>query len=130
MTYELNHADLDRWITRTPEDYYGSDEMRDIEAEAREQGESDYRAECWKAGICAECGGDGRFYNMFGTGDQAGGLADTCDACEGSGKDLRGCLDCGTGHTIQDCPVIRARLMRATPPAFGVGEDYHHEGEV
>ncbi len=103
--YGLNTADLDRWITRTPEDDY-------IEAEARENGESDYRADCWKAGICPECGGDGRFYNMFGTGDQAGGLADTCDACEGSGKDMRGCLECDIGHDIQACPQVRALLMK------------------
>lgn len=97
--YELNHADLDRWITRTPEDDYDPhDELRAIEAEAREQGESDYLAECWEKGVCPSCGGDGRFYNMFGTGDQAGGAADTCDDCNGSGKSAH-------TPTAPACPV-------------------------
>ena len=34
---------------------------------------------------CEECGGEGRIPNYHGTGDQAGGYADTCEACNGTG---------------------------------------------
>lgn len=88
------------------------DDPHTIEADAREQGEADYLAECWEKGVCPSCGGDGRFFNMFGTGDQAGGAADTCDDCNGSGKDTRGCPECGDDHDIQACPAIHAELMK------------------
>lgn len=87
------------------------DEMAYIEREAREQGESDYRADMLARGLCAECGGAGRV-PAWGTGDTASGWADTCDECNGTGKDLRGCEWCNITHSVQKCPDVRALLMR------------------
>lgn len=61
---------------------------------------------------CAECNGEGRTPNGSCTGDTAGGWADTCDVCHGTGKDLRGCEWCSITHAPQDCPAIRAELMK------------------
>jgi hypothetical protein len=81
------------------------DELQYIEREAREQGEADYRNEMLAKGLCFECGGEGRV-PTWGTGDQAGGWAETCQECRGTGKDLRGCEWCGITHHIQQCPAI------------------------
>lgn len=35
---------------------------------------------------CPKCHGEGRIPNGHGTDDQAGGWADTCDMCNGSGQ--------------------------------------------
>ena len=86
------------------------DELRYIEHEAREQGEADWRAEMREKALCLECGGEGRT-PAYGTGDQAGGWAETCQECKGTGKDLRGCEWCGICHPVQTCPAIRALLM-------------------
>lgn len=66
----------------------------------------------WDAGLCPSCAGMGDTPNWRGTGDSAGGYADFCAVCAGTGKDLRGCRECGTGHGVQDCPEIRRELMR------------------
>ena len=97
----------DRWATQGP-----PDELAYLEHEAREQGEADVMESLTAQGLCQECGGDGRFFNMFQTGDSAGGWADTCDACAGTGKDVHGCDECGSGHHVQQCPAIRKELFR------------------
>jgi DnaJ-class molecular chaperone len=61
---------------------------------------------------CPDCDGEGRTPNGSCTGDTAGGWADTCETCHGSGKDMRGCDGCGVAHTMQACPAIHERLMR------------------
>ncbi len=100
------------------------DELRYIEQEAREQGEADFlreiqaigyiayttlhpevldilpdhiKMDMWEAdararGVCLESGGVD--------------FAETCPACNGTGKDLRGCEWCGITHHIQRCPAI------------------------
>lgn len=67
------------------------------------------------AGLCAECNGEGRTPNPYCTGDTAGGWADTCDTCHGTGKDVRGCEFCNVTHSPQNCPAIRAALMKEEP---------------
>ncbi len=36
--------------------------------------------------VCQECDGEGRIPNYHGTGNEAGGYADTCEACNGTGR--------------------------------------------
>lgn len=99
---------------------------------------ADIAADAAEAGACETCRGEGR-YAAYGWGDQAGGFAQTCDDCGGSGKapidpptpdptpsgdpwpdsytiptrfsvNLRqACLICGGDHSADICPRINLR---------------------
>jgi hypothetical protein len=89
----------------------------------------DAQAHAGRVGKCADCDGEGRTPNGSCTGDTAGGWADTCDTCGGSGKtvslpnnatpaptpveETRACLACGGAHIITKCPAIKAAMDEA-----------------
>ncbi len=62
---------------------------------------------------CPDCDGEGRTPNGSCTGDTAGGWADTCDTCHGTGKATPArCTACDGAHPTQTCPQVRALLMK------------------